>query len=355
MEFFDFFANHSKPMIGLDISSSAVKLIELSRSGDGYKVEAYRVLPLPPNTVIEKNIADIDALAEAIQTTVKRSGTKLKDTVVAVSDSSVITKEIELPAGLTDLQMEMQIEAEADQYIPYPMEEVAFDFDVIGPVENNPDLVRVLLAACRQENVEHRRQALEMAGLQPKVIDVEGFAIERAYKLLEGQVDQVGDQVVAIAYIGATMFSFTVLVDGKTIYTREQLFGGKQLTEEIQRRYGLSWDEAGEAKRKGGLPEDYETEVLAPFKEALIQHITRSLQFFYSSSHFNYVDQLFLGGGVCALEGLIDEVEQTIGLPTVVANPLLNMQISKSINASALANDAPTLLLAIGLAMRSFE
>ena len=342
-------------MIGLDISSSAVKLIELSRSGDGYKVEAYRVLPLPPNTVIEKNIADIDALAEAIQTTVKRSGTKLKDTVVAVSDSSVITKEIELPAGLTDLQMEMQIESEADQYIPYPMEEVAFDFDVIGPVENNPDLVRVLLAACRQENVEHRRQALEMAGLQPKVIDVEGFAIERAYKLLEGQVDQVGDQVVAIADIGATMFSFTVLVDGKTIYTREQLFGGKQLTEEIQRRYGLSWDEAGEAKRKGGLQEDYETEVLAPFKEALIQHITRSLQFFYSSSHFNYVDQLFLAGGVCALEGLIDEVEQTIGLPTVVANPLLNMQISKSINASALANDAPALLLAIGLAMRSFE
>lgn len=342
-------------MIGLDISSSAVKLIELSRSGDGYKVEAYRVLPLPPNTVIEKNIADIDALAEAIQTIVKRSGTKLKDTVVAVSDSSVITKEIELPAGLTDLQMEMQIESEADQYIPYPMEEVAFDFDVIGPVENNPDLVRVLLAACRQENVEHRRQALEMAGLQPKVIDVEGFAIERAYKLLEGQVDQVGDQVVAIADIGATMFSFTVLVDGKTIYTREQLFGGKQLTEEIQRRYGLSWDEAGEAKRKGGLPEDYETEVLAPFKEALIQHITRSLQFFYSSSHFNYVDQLFLAGGVCALEGLIDEVEQTIGLPTVVANPLLNMQISKSINASALANDAPALLLAIGLAMRSFE
>ena len=342
-------------MIGLDISSSAVKLIELSRSGDGYKVEAYRVLPLPPNTVIEKNIADIDALAEAIQTTVKRSGTKLKDTVVAVSDSSVITKEIELPAGLTDLQMEMQIEAEADQYIPYPMEEVAFDFDVIGPVENNPDLVRVLLAACRQENVEHRRQALEMAGLQPNVIDVEGFAIERAYKLLEGQVDQVGDQVVAIADIGATMFSFTVLVDGKTIYTREQLFGGKQLTEEIQRRYGLSWDEAGEAKRKGGLPEDYETEVLAPFKEALIQHITRSLQFFYSSSHFNYVDQLFLAGGVCALEGLVDEVEQTIGLPTVVANPLLNMQISKSINASALANDAPALLLAIGLAMRSFE
>mgnify|MGYP006125493055 FL=1 len=355
MDFFDFFAKPSKPMLGVDISSSAVKLIELSKIGSDFKVEAYRVLPLPANTIVDKNIADLDALSETIAAVVKRSGSKLTDIVAAVSSSSVITKEIELPAGLTELQMEMQIEVEADQYIPYPMEEVAFDFDVLGEVENNPDLVRVLLAACRQENVEHRRQALEMAGFNPKVIDVESFAVERAYKLIEGQLDEVSDQVVAIADIGATVFSFTVLVDGKIIYNREQLFGGKQLTEEIQRRYGLSWEEAGEAKRKGGLPEDYATEVLAPFKESLVQHITRSLQFFYSSSHFNYVDQLFLAGGVSALEGLVDEVEQVIGLPTAVANPFANMQLHKSINPTALANDAPAMLLAVGLAMRSFE
>jgi len=355
MEFFDFFTKPSKAMLGLDISSSAVKLIELSKTGGSFKVEAYRVLPLPPNTIVDKNIADLDALSETITAVVKRSGSKLTDIVAAVSSSSVITKEIELPAGLTELQMEMQIEVEADQYIPYPMEEVAFDFDVLGEAENNPDLVRVLLAACRQENVEHRRLALEMAGFNPKVIDVESFAVERAYKLIEGQLDEVSDQVVAIADIGASVFSFTVLVDGKIIYSREQQFGGKQLTEEIQRRYGLSWEEAGEAKRKGGLPEDYVTEVLAPFKESLVQHITRSLQFFYSSSHFNYVDQLFLAGGVSALERLVDEVEQVIGLPTAVANPFANMQLHKSINSTALANDAPAMLLAVGLAMRSFE
>jgi type IV pilus assembly protein PilM len=355
MEFFDFFTKPSKPMLGMDISSSAVKLIELSKTGDSFKVEAYRVLPLPPNTIVDKNIADLDALSETIAAVVKRSGSKLTDIVAAVSSSSVITKEIELPAGLTELQMEMQIEVEADQYIPYPMEEVAFDFDVLGEAENNPDLVRVLLAACRQENVEHRRQALEMAGFNPKVIDVESFAVERAYKLIEGQLDEVSDQVVAIADIGASVFSFTVLVDGKIIYSREQQFGGKQLTEEIQRRYGLSWEEAGEAKRKGGLPEDYATEVSGPFKESLVQHITRSLQFFYSSSHFNYVDQLFLAGGVSALEGLVDEVEQVIGLPTAVANPFANMQLHKSINPTALANDAPAMLLAVGLAMRSFD
>ena len=355
MDFFDLFAKPSKPMLGVDISSSAVKLIELSKNGSEITVEAYRVLPLPANTIVDKNIADLDALSETIASVVKRSGSKLRDIVAAVSSSSVITKEIELPAGLTELQMEMQIEVEADQYIPYPMEEVAFDFDVLGEAENNPDLVRVLLAACRQENVEHRRQALEMAGFNPKVIDVESFAVERAYKLIEGQLDEVSDQVVAIADIGATVFSFTVLVDGKIIYNREQLFGGKQLTEEIQRRYGLSWEEAGEAKRKGGLPEDYATEVLAPFKVSLVQHITRSLQFFYSSSHFNYVDQLFLAGGVSALEGLVDEVEQVIGLPTAVANPFANMQLHRSINPTALANDAPAMLLAVGLAMRSFE
>ena len=162
MEFFDFFSNPSKPMLGLDISASAVKLIELSRNAEGYKVEAYRVLPLPSNTMVEKNIADLDSLSEVIASVVKLSGSKLKDTVAAVSSSAVITKEIELPAGLTELQMEAQIELEADQYIPYPMEEVAFDFDVLGVVDKYPDLVKVLLAACRQENVEHRRQALEI-------------------------------------------------------------------------------------------------------------------------------------------------------------------------------------------------
>lgn len=355
MGFLHFLSKPAKPMLGLDISSSAVKLIELSESAGGYKVEAYRVMPLPANTVVEKNIADVESLAKTVEQLVNSSGTKLTDTAVAVSGSSVITKEIELPAGLTDLQLEMQIEIEADQYIPYPMEEVAFDFDVIGPVENNQNLVRVLLVACRQENVEHRRQALERAGLNPRVVDVEGFAIERACELMEDQMDQSIDRVVAIADIGATMLTFTVLVDGKTIYSREQLFGGKQLTEEIQRRYGLSWKEVDEAKLTGGLPEDYESEVLIPFKEFLIQHISRSLQFFYSSSNYNFIDQLFLVGGVSAIEGLVNDVEASLSVPTEVANLLANMQINPSINRTALTNDGPAMMLAVGLALRSFQ
>ena len=355
MSFLDFLSKPTRPLVGLDISSSAIKLIELSKSADGYKVEAYRVMALPANTMVEKNIADIPALADTLEKLVASSGTKLTDTAVAVSGSSVITKEIELPAGLTDLQMEMQIEVEADQYIPYPMEEVAYDFDVIGPVEFNEDLVKVLLVACRQENVEHRREALEMAGLNPRVVDVEGFAIERAYQLMASQLNQSDDQLVAIADIGATMFTFTVLEQGKTIYTREQSFGGKQLTEESQRRYGLSWEEAGEAKRKGGLPEEYEAEVLQPFVDSLIQHISRSLQFFYSSSNYSEVDQLLLAGGVSAIQGLVAQVEDALGLPAEVANLLAGMEANSSINTSALANDGPAMMLAVGLALRGFE
>ena len=183
-------------------------------------------------------------------------------------------------------------------------------------------------------------------------MDVEVFAVERVFQLLLDQMEDMDGQVVAIADIGATMLTLSVLVDGKTVYTREQLFGGKQVTEEIQRRYGLSMEEAGQAKKHGGLPEDYVSEILEPFKDALVQQISRSLQFFFSSSQYNYIDQLVLAGGVAAMEGLREEVEEKLGLPVMVANPFANMAVSNHVNAVALNNDAPALLIAAGLAMR---
>ena len=350
-----FLDTKSKALIGLDISSSAVKLLELSKSGGRVKVESYMVRPLPPNTVVEKNIANVEALSDVLQKLVSQSKTKTKDVAVAVAGSAVITKVIEMPGDLSDLALEDRIADEADQYIPYPLEEVALDYEVIGESQTNPDQVEILLAACRRENVDLRTEAIEASGLNPKIVDVEVFAIERAFHLLSEQFEEIGNQVVAIADVGATMLTLSVLVDGKTLYTREQLFGGKQVTEEIQRRYGLSVEEAGQAKKQGGLPEDYETEILLPFKEALIQQIQRSLQFFFSSSEYNYVDQLVLAGGVAAMDGLRQEVEDKLGLPTSVANPFANMAVGSKVNAVALASDAPAMLIAAGLAMRGFE
>lgn len=285
------FTKKANTLLGIDISSTSVKLLELSRSGNRYRVEAYAVEPLPPNAVVEKNIVELEGVGQALQRVVARAKVSVKQAAVAVSGSAVITKSIEMESGLSDDELENQLKIEADQYIPYPLEEVAIDFEVQGPAARSPGRVEVLLAACRKENVEIREAALALAGLTAKVVDVEAYALERSYGLLAPMLAGAqGELTVAVVDIGATMTTLSVLHNGRTIYTREQLFGGRQLTEEIQRRYGLSVEEAGLAKKQGGLPDDYDSEVLQPFKEAVVQQVSRSLQFFFAAGQFHDVD-----------------------------------------------------------------
>jgi len=353
---FGSFGKKSSAVLGLDISSSSIKLLELSKQGDRFRVESYAVEPLPANAVVEKNITDVEAVGDAIKRVVSKSRSGVKQVAVAVSGSAVITKVIQMDGGINEFEMEDQIALEADQYIPYPLDEVAIDFEVQGPSEANPDKVDVLIAACRKENVDVRQDALDIAGLTTKVVDVEAYALERAYQLIESQLNSHGDDlVVAIMDVGATMATLSVIAEGKTVYTREQVFGGKQLTEEIQRRYGLSLEEAGLAKKQGGLPDDYEAEVLNPFREAVVQQVARAMQFFFGASQYNSVDYVVLAGGTSAIPGLVDMVEEKTGTPTLVANPFADMAVSSRVNASALSNDAPSLMIACGLAMRSFD
>ncbi len=346
-------------MLGLDISSTSVKLLELSRSGGNYRVEGYGVEPLPENAVVEKSISDVEGVGEAIARLIDRCKTKVKFAAVAVAGSAVITKTIEMPASLSADEMENQIEVEADQYIPYPLDEVALDFEVQGPSPRSEDQVEVLLAASRKENVEMREAALELGGLKAKVVDIESHCMQRAFELVRADFTEEGaeeeDQIVAIIDIGATMTTLSVITGAGAPYTREQLFGGKQLTEEIQRRYSLSVEEAGLAKKQGGLPDDYETEVLVPFKEAVIQQVTRSLQFFYSSSAYDDVDHIILAGGTSSIEGLAGMVAAKLGTPCSIANPFAKMSLSSKVNEGNLGNDAPALMIACGLALRSFD
>ena len=350
------FGRRSTPIIGLDISSTAAKMLELSRSGDRYKVEAYSVEPLPPNAVIEKNIGDVESVGEAIRRAVKRSTTKTKNVAVAVAGSAVITKIITMDQDLSEDDMESQIQVEADQYIPYSLEEINLDFEVIGPSEQDPDKVEVLLAASRSDNVDVRVAACELAGLVPKVVDVEAFALENAYSLLAQDLPGGGvGQTIALVDIGATMTTLSVLHDGAIIYTREQAFGGKQLTEEVQRRYGLTYEEAGLAKRQGGLPDNYGPEVLEPFKESMGQQVNRSLQFFYASSQYGQVERIILAGGCAAIEGADQVIAQKTGCDVSIADPFANMSISSKLRAEVVKSDAPSLLIACGLAMRTVE
>jgi type IV pilus assembly protein PilM len=345
----------SPPLIGVDISSTAVKLLQLTQSGGRYRVEHYAVEPLPPNAVVEKNIVEVEAVGEAIKRALARSGARSRYAAAAVAGSAVITKVIPMPADLSEDDLEGQIQAEANQYIPYPLEEVSLDFEVIGPVKDNPDMMNVLLAASRTENVDVRVAALDIGGLAAKVVDVEAFAMENAYKLIADQLSVPKDATVAVVDIGATMTTLIVLKNQRTIYTREQVFGGKQLTDEVMRRYGLSYEEAGLAKRQGGLPESYEIEVLEPFKEAMVQQISRLLQFFFAGSEYSKVDQIVLAGGCASITGIGEMIEEQLGVPAVVANPLAGMALSSRVQAQTLAQDAPALMIACGLALRSFD
>lgn len=344
------------PLVGLDLSSTSVKVLELVKNGAGYRVEGYAVEPLPANSVQEKTIADVDAVGETIRKAVKRAGSKTKACAMAVPGSAVITKVITMPAALSEDEMEAQVQLEADQYIPYSLEEVNLDFNVLGPSEGNPETMDVLLAASRSENVDMRIAAAEIAGLVPKVMDVEPYAVETAYtQVMEGASEADSERLVAILDVGATMTSLDVVSNGQLIYTREQPFGGKQLTEEVMRRYGLSYEEAGLAKKNGQLPENYVTEVLVPFKETIVQQANRFLQFFYSASQHSSVDHVVVAGGCAAIPGVDELIESRLSTPTSIANPFGFMSLGSRVNAEKLNSDASSLLIACGLALRGFD
>jgi type IV pilus assembly protein PilM len=343
-------------LLGVDISSTSIKVLALGGNAQRYRVESYGVEPLPGNPITERNITDVHVVGETIARAVRKSGTRVKTAACAVSGAAVITKVISMPSALSEDELEAQIRLEADQYIPYPLEEVKLDFEVLGPSEREPDRVDVLLAASRNDNVEVLVAALETGGLIAKVVDVEAFALENAVgsMLRRGGGLEPGD-TVAVVDIGATTTSLSVLRDLRVIYTREQLFGGRQLTEEIQRRYGLSYQEAGLAKRQGGLPDNYGPEVLDPFKETMALEVNRALQFFYSSSQVGAVDRVVLAGGCASIGGIAGLIESKCGTRVTVANPFAETPIAPGIKAQTLKNDAPALMISFGLALRSFD
>lgn len=350
------FARAKPPLIGIDVSSSAVKVLELSKSDEHLRVERYAVEPLPQNSVVEHAITEVEQVAQAVERAVKRSGTRCKLAAVAVAGAHVITKTIRMPANLSDAELQTQIEMEADHYIPYPLDEVNMDYQVLGPAEDNPEEVEVLMAACRKEIVDDYVAVIQTPGLTPAVIDIETYAMENAYSLIAQHMPGGGlEKTVAVLDVGATTTNINVVHNNRSVYSRDHTFGGRQLTEEIQRRYGLSYEEAGLAKKQGGLPDNYQTDVLRPFMEAMCQEAMRALQFFYSSSPFSSVDQVLLAGGCAQIQGIDEMMAARLGVPTMVANPFASMSIASRIKPQMLANDAPSLMITCGLALRSFD
>jgi type IV pilus assembly protein PilM len=347
----------SPPLIGVDISTSAVKMVELSDRGNKmYQVERYAVEPLPRDSVVEGNINNLDAVSETVKRCHGKLGSSIKNVAIALPNAAVISKKILVPAGLTDDEIEVQVESQANEYIPFSLDEVNLDFQVLGPAPGSPEDVEVMIAASRKEKIEDRVAVSEVAGLKATVVDVDLFAAQAAFELIESQFPDKGkDQNIAVVDVGATFTNVNVLRNGQSIYLREQPFGGSQLTQEIQDKFGLSREEAEVAKRAGGLPDNYETDVLNPFLETFGLEVARALQFFFTSTQYNQVNHIVLSGGCAALPGADAAVAKRTQVNTIIANPFANMALSSKVRPKSLAQDAPSLMVACGLALRRFD
>jgi type IV pilus assembly protein PilM len=344
------------PAIGLDISSSSVKLVELGRTGSGdYVLERFGSEPFDKGWITDGQIEKFDEVADAVRRVVQKSGTRTKHVVMAMPQSAVITKKIILPAGLRDEEMELQVESEANQYIPFSLDEVSLDFCVIGPSVSSAGDVDVLIAASRKDRVQDREGLAQAAGLKPVVLDIESHASRMAMGRIVASLPNEGrDALVALFEIGADTTSLKVLRDDEMLYDRDQAFGGSQLTQLISRQYGFSFEEAEQKKLANDLPDDYDSAILAPFVDSLSQEIGRALQYFFTSTPHHKVHYVMMAGGTATLPGLKDRVTDLTGFASMVVNPFEGMQLGSGVRESKVRREAPSYLTACGLAMRRF-
>jgi type IV pilus assembly protein PilM len=350
------FGQSNPPLIGIDISTSGVRLVELADAGKGeLRLERYAAEPLARGTVVDGNIENIEAVSEAVLRVWKKSGTRIKHVALGMPPAAVITKKIILPAGLAEDQLEVQVESEASQYIPFALDEVSLDFDVIGAAPNSPDDMEVMLAAARREKVEDRVAIAEAAGLTATVMDIESYAARSAaQRVMDELAGATEGQIVALFQIGAQATHISVLQNGECIYEREQPFGGIQLTQDIVRAYGLSFEEAEARKKAGDLPDNYAGDLLAPFLENAALEVTRAIQFFFTSTPYTRIDQIYLAGGCAQVTGLPDIIASRTRISSAVISPFKGMQLGPSVREQQLRNEAPAYLVACGLALRRF-
>jgi type IV pilus assembly protein PilM len=350
------FSRQPAPLLGLDISSSSVKLVELGQDKAGnLMLERCAIEPLERGWISDGNVEKFDEVAEAMRRVVKKSGTRTRNVAMALPASAVITKKIILPGGMSEQDLETQVEAEANQYIPFSLDEVSLDFCVVGPSPTSAGDVEVLIAASRKEKVQDRQGLAEAAGLKPMIVDVESYSSRLAAgRLIQALPNQGVDTMVALFEVGAFTTSMQVIRNDEVLYDRDQAFGGAQLTQLIVRQYGFSPEEGENKKRNGDLPEDYESGVLKPFIESMAQELARAMQFFFTSTPHNRVDYVMLAGGSAALPGLTDAVTRQTSFPCNLANPFEGMQVGPAVREKKMRREAPSYLTSCGLAMRRF-
>jgi len=348
----------SKNAVALDIGSSHVKLLELEQERSGrFRLKHFGVAPLPPEAIVDGAFMNTSAIVGTIRDLMARNKVKTKDAVVGVSGNSVIIKRISLPV-MTQDELDESITWEAEQYIPFDVNDVYIDAFILQGQADEAGQMEVLLVAARKELVNEYQSVLLEAGLRPVCVDVAAFAMENMYTLN----NDISPDPVALVNIGASTVNINVLRRGVSAFTRDLQIGGRNYTEEIQRSLNVSFEEAesfkvggAERDRSAVVPEEVER-VLSNVSENIAAEVHRSLDFYLSTGGGGSLGRVVLTGGACVTPGLLPSLESRCGCPVEIADPFKRIQVDeRAINPNFLQNMAPQAAIAVGLGLRRAE
>ena len=346
------FKQKSKEVIGIDVGTYSIKLVELAGSHVNPKVVAWGVENLPAGAFAENTIADKDAVASALNGLITKSGVKGDRISVGLSSSHAITKVLSMPKNSNEYELEEQVSIEALHFIPYPIDEVNLDFEVLGPSQDSSDEIDVLLVACRRQVVDDYIDLIESVDLELSYVDIDTYALERVYRA-QNTLGSGSDQPVAMFDVGYADSHFVVVDQHRVLYSRHQNFGAQQLVNQIRKEYGVGISEAEEIMKSVKPPSDFLSAVQKPFVEMMRQELERGLQFFYSSSAYSNIDRILLAGGCCALDGVVSDMEKKMQTSVSLINPVANARVMR--NKAGIVGAAPSLSVAYGLSLRGLS
>ncbi|MEO5658026.1 MAG: type IV pilus assembly protein PilM [Nitrospiria bacterium] len=344
----------TQPVIGLDIGSSAIKLLQLKPSKKGYVLEKFGIKPIDPELIVDGAVMDAGRVVDALKELVREQGVKTKDVVISVSGHSVIIKKISLPS-MTEDELEESIKWEAEQYIPFDVNDVNLDFHILpnAEVADGGDSMAVVLVAVKKDRLSEYTSLVMEAGLNPVVVDVDAFTLENLYGVGYGAT---GSEVVALVNIGASVMNIHIVKGGHFSFTRDISTGGNRYTEMIQRDLNVAFDAAERAKRgeivEGVNPEALQ-EIIATMNGELAAEIGRSFDYFRSTSTQETIDRVFISGGTAKIPGLAAFMSERLGVSVEMMDPFRNIQVGgKTVDAEALAAAGPQAAVVMGLALR---
>lgn len=346
------FVGKKKELVGIDLGSKVVKIVQLREGKGTYSLQAIGMAPLPPEAIVDNAIMDSAAVVDVIKTLKDSLKIKTKNVATSISGHSVIIRKIQLPI-MTDEELENSIQFEAEQYIPFDISEVFLDFHIIGTDAADPSVMNVILVAAKKDFVNDHIAVFKECGLTPVVMDIDSFAVQNAFDLNYALAD---DEVVAIVNMGAGGMNVNVLKHGTSIFTRDIQVGGNLYNEEIQKQFGLGSADAERAKMGSpvaGIDPQELREVIRTTTESLAQEVQRSLDFFSATSADERIQQLYITGGISRISQVREALEQRLGVAVEILDPFQQIEINeKKFETDYLQSIGPMFAVAVGLAMR---